>query len=193
MIRIEVQWNPMKPEPVHIGPNIALQRRYTVLVDDESVPFLARLEVEVQPDGKPTCRKLECEARPDGPPVTGDALRKLSLPSILRASTSYVALRIERTGAGKSFRVTPVRRPKDLERLDAAITKAMSGKRGRKPMTRERLEQVADLVGLARAEEARVDTFIAERLFVSEQHARRLLIRAREAGVLPKGDKSGSR
>jgi hypothetical protein len=171
---ISTSWDPADGL-TNFGP-YRMPRRYKVRIDEESRPVVVELEVVIE-NGRAVCERVSAGRRPGGPPVSGDL--RLPLARFLQNTAAIVARRKARGQKGGWAPLSP----SDLEDFYQQYrTQKMSGRR--RSIDDARLQQVAALYMLAVADHEPPGKRIANEMFISEEHARRLVGQARKRGFL---------
>jgi hypothetical protein len=152
-----------------------LPGRFTIVATGGPLPYDVELHAAVD-DGTVVCRKLVVSQQPNGAPVKNAGLR-LPIDYLLREAASAIALVDTDGGLG----------PMSTDEA-TALHGQLKTPRRRKPVTDERLRQVADAYRAALLHNKRSATVDAARaLHMSRSNFDRLRSQAVARGFLKKG------
>jgi predicted amidohydrolase YtcJ len=171
---VSTSWDPADGL-TNFGP-YRMPRRYKVRIDEQSRPVVVELEVVIE-DGRAVCERISAVRRRGGPPVSGNL--RFPLSRFLQNTAAIVARRKARGQKGGWAPLSPG----DLEDFYQQYRiQKMSGQR--RTIDDARLRQVAALYRMAVANHEPPGKRIAHEMFVSEEHARRLVGQARKRSFL---------
>jgi hypothetical protein len=198
--KVRVEANPMRDGALPWRHNLVLPARFKATIDDETLPYLLELDLAVH-EGEAGCTAARFVQREGGPLITPRGVRAVPLTQYVRAATACAALRVEKdvgggytlvhvtTEAGHveedagSFKLTPVTTGAEVA---AAFEQTRpAGERGRRRLTDEFLEEVANVYRTAlEAGDAAPRRAVQEWQGVPTQTAARWIAEARRRGFL---------
>jgi hypothetical protein len=164
--------------PVRIGDRLLPREAFVEFPSDESSPGL-RMRLAVV-DGVPQCREITIWAKDDGREVRTSDLRAIPLETWIEDLFGLVAARITEEGTDGS--VAAVTEFSEDRAREAAKVVQRARAAGRRTITRERLEEVAEIY---RANPARPTEAVSRALGVQHTTAAKYVQRARGGGLLP--------
>jgi hypothetical protein len=158
---------------------LALPASFELEAHSPDRPFVVTLEVAVNENGLPEVRRAELVAD-DGAVLEPRDLRTVPFGRLVQAALPLVAMRILQADDGGVL-LAPVG-PDDTDEVRAAIAEAFKPterRRGRQPLTPERLREVAATYREALTAGVPPTQAVADRLGKTRAHAGRLVQRAR--------------